>query len=172
MARPTTRQESELSDVIDLMRRESQRVFPERQRDGHAYHSVANALDKGADALEAANAEIERWKQEAARFEGHYVATCEEAETLRAQNAVLREAVEHCLREHGGYVIRGETERKLHAALADTDEKADQIKDVLGAGRNVLACLSQHGFEPGEDPRISDLADAIRAYDGDKTDGP
>ncbi len=36
---------------------------------------------------------------------------------LRAENAKLRAALEHCLREHGGFTIRGETERIARAAL-------------------------------------------------------
>jgi hypothetical protein len=31
----------------------------------------------------------------------------------------LREALEDCLREHGGYTIRGECERKARRALGD-----------------------------------------------------
>jgi hypothetical protein len=41
-----------------------------------------------------------------------------EIDALRAQKAELVEALQDCLREHGGYTIRGECERKARAALA------------------------------------------------------
>lgn len=39
---------------------------------------------------------------------------------VKAVNAhdALVDALEHCLREHGGFTIKGETERKARAALA------------------------------------------------------
>lgn len=64
-------------------------------------------------------------------------AAADELEKLRAENAALRsakaemeevvgqlmEAVEECLREHGGFTIRGECERNAKAALAAVRSK-------------------------------------------------
>lgn len=43
----------------------------------------------------------------------------EENARLRAENAKLREALKECLREHGGFTIRGECEQKARAALGN-----------------------------------------------------
>jgi hypothetical protein len=45
--------------LVELCRRESHALFPERMRDGHSYHPTAMTLDKAADALEAAEKALE-----------------------------------------------------------------------------------------------------------------
>jgi hypothetical protein len=43
-------------DLVETLRAESRSIFPERMRDGHAYHSTARALDKAADEIDRLNA--------------------------------------------------------------------------------------------------------------------
>jgi hypothetical protein len=79
---------------------------------------------------------------------------------------VLVDALEHCLREHGGYTIRGETERKAKAALAKAAlhgqgdgwlpiETADALPrdgshfnliDMLNGGRPLVAVYFDSDF--------------------------
>jgi hypothetical protein len=44
------------SDLVETLRAESRSIFPERMRDGHAYHSTARALDKAAAEIDRLNA--------------------------------------------------------------------------------------------------------------------
>jgi hypothetical protein len=45
-----------MPDLVETLRAESRSIFPERMRDGHAYHSTARALDKAADEIDRLNA--------------------------------------------------------------------------------------------------------------------
>jgi hypothetical protein len=62
-----------------------------------------------------------------------------------ASEAALVEALEECLREHGGFTIAGECERRAHATLASRSARATLIGAVIEAARIALAHVSGTG---------------------------
>jgi len=62
---------------------------------------------------------------------------------------------------------------QLIEALAKQDDEIERLQDrvaaleaVKEAAQEALECLYFHSFEPGEDPRISNLAGAMLVADG------
>lgn len=50
--------------------------------------------------------------------------------TLSPQTAqALLEAAKHCLREHGGFTIKGATERMLRSAIASAEREIQEGKN-------------------------------------------
>ena len=74
----------------------------------------------------------------------------------RAQAAEIEQLGKDKLAAEIGYSVYRNRAEAAEAALAP-------LRLVAEAAHNALICLSLHGFEPGEDPRISDLAHALAA---------
>ncbi len=51
------------TDMIERCRSESQKLFPQRMRDGHSYHSTAYILDQAANTLTQQESEIEALRE-------------------------------------------------------------------------------------------------------------
>ena len=54
--------------------------------------------------------------------------------------------------------VAGCLRNDMRAAGKIIDEQQKRIAELEGRIIDALACLQEHEFEPGEDPRISDLA--------------
>jgi hypothetical protein len=63
IAAHTSYMKGDVTGLVERLRRESQSVFPQRMRDGHAYHSTASALDKAADTITLLQEEVERLRE-------------------------------------------------------------------------------------------------------------
>ncbi len=55
-----------------------------------------------------------------------------------------------------------------HTGRLDAALRAD-LEALTTRGKDVLQCLIDHDFEPGEDPRISDFAQTLAALEGQAT---
>ena len=73
--------------------------------------------------------------------------------SLLAELAELRSAT-------GDYI------RSLKDKLGASEQRVEALEAVKEAAQEALECLYFHSFEPGEDPRISNLAGALLVADG------
>lgn len=70
---------------------------------------------------------------------------------------------------------RFDDEKMFLEALTELDEALatpapTRVAELVKHGCRVLTCLSEHGFEPGEDPRVSDFAQALAAFPQEQSD--
>ena len=117
---------------------------------------------------------VDRLERELAEEKKQHYGTAELAHEFQAQCAAMRAALENAyelIRKEHAHADDGSGDvfdcrvRPVVAAIASalSPDAGRKALDVVRAAQDTLKCLHTHQFEPGEDPRISDLAEALSA---------